>query len=533
MDFSLPAEITAKLAELDAFIEAEIKPLEREHPQFFDHRRENARTDWDDDGRPRQGMARADRGDGAPRRPGRPPAPGPAEDVPGGGGASNLMIAAIREHPGRQGLGLHNDLQDESSVVGNFPIVPVIADYGTPEQKRYIEGIITGKMHLSFGLTEPATAATPPGWKPPACPRPTAAATGSERHEALEQPGLARARQPDLRAHQRQTGRSEGHHRLHRAHRVAGAQGSSTTTGPSTCRPTTPRPELKNVRVPASAILHKEGEGLVCAQRFVHENRIRQAAASAGAARYCIEQAVKYAKGPRGLRRTAGEEAGHPVAAGGALRRERDAAQLHLQTAWQMDRQNPLEISDMVSICNFRANRLVCRSGRLGDGCTAAWATAATCPSSTSTATTAATASPEGSEECRSGAWRNTCSASRAEGDAGVSEGRRAVDFDVAALEDWLRGWLGPDAAPLSVRRTEGGMSNPTYFLARRLARGAAHKQPPGVVLPSAHAVDRQFRVLQALHGSAQCRCRARCASAPNARWWAPFLPDGRGAGAG
>src|SRR5260370_30708735 len=53
MDFDLPPEITAKLAELDAFIEAEIKPLERENMQFFDHRRENARTDWEHDGRPR------------------------------------------------------------------------------------------------------------------------------------------------------------------------------------------------------------------------------------------------------------------------------------------------------------------------------------------------------------------------------------------------------------------------------------------------------------------------------------------------
>ena len=43
MDFQLPAEITARLAELDAFIEAEIKPLERENMQFFDHRRECCR----------------------------------------------------------------------------------------------------------------------------------------------------------------------------------------------------------------------------------------------------------------------------------------------------------------------------------------------------------------------------------------------------------------------------------------------------------------------------------------------------------
>src|SRR5882724_4894490 len=54
MDFELPAAIRAKLAELDAFIEAEIKPLECENVRFFDHRREHARTDWENDGTPRE-----------------------------------------------------------------------------------------------------------------------------------------------------------------------------------------------------------------------------------------------------------------------------------------------------------------------------------------------------------------------------------------------------------------------------------------------------------------------------------------------
>ena len=53
MDFQLPADISAKLAELDAFIDSTIEPLERENRQFFDHRRENARTNWDNDGFPR------------------------------------------------------------------------------------------------------------------------------------------------------------------------------------------------------------------------------------------------------------------------------------------------------------------------------------------------------------------------------------------------------------------------------------------------------------------------------------------------
>jgi len=120
--------------------------------------------------------------------------------------------------------------------------------------------------------------------------------------------------------------------------------------------------ELANVRVPDSAILHKEGEGLVVAQRFVHENRIRQAAASAGAARYCIQEAVKYAKSRVAF--------GEPLARKQAIQfplvelwaEYQMLRNFIFRTAWQMDRQNPLSISDMVSICNFRANRLCCEA---------------------------------------------------------------------------------------------------------------------------------------------------------------------------
>ena len=50
----LPTHLQEFLAELDAFIEAEIRPLEQQDDniRFFDHRREHARTDWDRDGLP-------------------------------------------------------------------------------------------------------------------------------------------------------------------------------------------------------------------------------------------------------------------------------------------------------------------------------------------------------------------------------------------------------------------------------------------------------------------------------------------------
>ena len=52
MDFTLPEHLPGILADMDAFIEAEIKPLERDNIQYFDQRREHARTDWDNDGIP-------------------------------------------------------------------------------------------------------------------------------------------------------------------------------------------------------------------------------------------------------------------------------------------------------------------------------------------------------------------------------------------------------------------------------------------------------------------------------------------------
>src|SRR5882672_2920837 len=323
MDFELPREITDKLAELDAFIEAEIKPLEREHMQFFDHRRENARTDWDNDGRPRQEWRdlitemerRAD--EAGHLRYGLPKSCG-------GQAPGSLMIAAIREHLAAKGLGLHNDLQDESSIVGNFPIVPVLDAYGTKDQKRYIEGIITGKKRWNSQVSR-------------AHGNLVFARTSGKPGEGR---GITAFIVPTD---------TPGHNILYN---------HWTFNMPSDHAET----ELINVRVPDSAILHKEGEGLVVAQRFVHENRVRLAAASAGAARYCILKAVEYAKTRIAF--------GEPLA-------RKQAVQFPLvelwaeyelirnfifRTAWQMDRQNPLEISDMVSICNYRANRLCCEA---------------------------------------------------------------------------------------------------------------------------------------------------------------------------
>ena len=65
-------------------------------------------------------------------------------------------MAVIREHLAHKGLGLHNDLQDESSIVGNFPQVIMMDRFGTDAQKKeWIEAMLTGERSMAFGLTEP------------------------------------------------------------------------------------------------------------------------------------------------------------------------------------------------------------------------------------------------------------------------------------------------------------------------------------------------------------------------------------------
>lgn len=74
-----------------------------------------------------------------------------------------------------------------------------------------------------------------------------------------------------------------------------------------------------------------------------------------------------------------------------------------------------------------------------------------------------------------------------------------AADFDPARLEAFLAARFG-DAAPLGLERIAGGQSNPTYYVTHGDRRMVLRKQPNGPILRGAHAVDREYRVLSALH---------------------------------
>jgi aminoglycoside phosphotransferase (APT) family kinase protein len=73
--------------------------------------------------------------------------------------------------------------------------------------------------------------------------------------------------------------------------------------------------------------------------------------------------------------------------------------------------------------------------------------------------------------------------------------------IDAGRLADYLRGKIGDWRGDLVVEQFKGGQSNPTYRVTAGGRRYALRRKPPGKLLPSAHAVDREYRVTKALHG--------------------------------
>jgi len=359
MDFDIPQDVQTLLKDLDDFIEAEIKPLEQrdDNIRFFDHRREYERTDFENGGVPRKEWddllaemrRRADKAGflryGIPSK-------------YGGRDGSNLAMAIIREHLAAKGLGLHNDLQNESSIVGNFPTIKMWERYGSEEQKKeFLEGMFTGKTRVAFGLTEP-NHGSDASWLETKAVRDGDdwVINGQKRfnsgmHSATHDMIFARTSGDD--------GRAEG---VSCFIVPTNAAGFSVDFMWWTFNMPTDHAEvtLTDVRVPPDAMLGREGDGLALANTFTHENRIRQAASGVGAAQYCIDQSVKYAR----ERVTFGQ----PLASRQAI--QWPLVELHTEcemvrqlvrkTAWELDLKHHMEISDKVAMCNYRANRLVC-----------------------------------------------------------------------------------------------------------------------------------------------------------------------------
>jgi acyl-CoA dehydrogenase len=361
MDFDIPADLASYLDELDEFIEAEIRPLERrdDNIRFFDHRREDARTDWDRGGLPNRQweelLAEARR---------RADAAGhyryafPAKY--GGRDGTNLGMAVIREHLASKGLGLHCDLQNEHMIVGNNVGLLLMLEYGSAEQQAdWIDDLAAGRKGFAFGITEPAHGSD-------ATFMDTAAVRdGGDwviNGEKTWNTGVHAA------SHDLIFARTSGN--------PGDADGITAFLTPVSSpgfrveeylwtfnMPTDhAHVTLTDIRVPDSAIFGGEGRGLQVVQHFFNENRIRQAASSLGAAQYCINESVAYALARRPF--------GKPLASNQAI--QFPLVELQTQgemlrvlihkTAWLMDRDGPFSASDKVSMCNYWANRLCCEA---------------------------------------------------------------------------------------------------------------------------------------------------------------------------
>ena len=90
----------------------------------------------------------------------------------------------------------------------------------------------------------------------------------------------------------------------------------------------------------------------------------------------------------------------------------------------------------------------------------------------------------------------------RAEQNTGTREVREAHRFDEQQLLDYLGAHIEGFRGPLSVSQFKGGQSNPTYKLIAASGQYVLRRKPPGKLLKSAHAVDREFRAISALYAA-------------------------------
>ena len=357
----IPEELQQLLGQLDDFIESEVRPLEEsnDNVRFFDHRREDARTDWERGGLPNdewedllhQTKRMADAA-GFYRY------PFPADY--GGSDGTIYGMAVIREHLARRGLGLHNDLQNEHSIVGNNVGLLLMINYGTEEQKAdWVDDLAEGRRGFAFGITEPEHGSD---------------ATHMDTH-AVRDGGEWII-----------NGEKTWNTGIHKADcdlifaRTSGTAGDGDgitaflvpTNSPGfeileylwTFNMPTDHAHIRltDVRVPHSAIFGGEGKGLQVVQHFFNENRIRQAASSLGAAQFCIDESVKYARErkPFGKALSTNQAIQFPLV---ELQTQCEMlrALIH-KTAWLMDEHGAFSQSDKVSMCNYWANRLCCES---------------------------------------------------------------------------------------------------------------------------------------------------------------------------
>lgn len=390
MDFNLPDELQEYISKLDAFIQSTILPLQHtdDNNRFFDHRREPSRTQWDNEGLPTpEWEALLTKARNLADKAGFYRFPIPPQYGGQGHPDTNLWMCAVRYHMASHpiyggGVSLANDLQNEHSVVGNFPDFLMLHYWASEKQKaEFIPARLRGDFRVTFGLTEihHGSDATHMDTRAVRCKWSDGGPGWSIQGNKKWQTGAHNA------THMLIFARTSNFDKPGSARGISAFIVPRETPGMviKSYEYTLNMPTdhatilLDDVRVPEDAVLGELDNGLAIAQTFTSENRIRQAASSCGAAKFCIDRSVAYSR-----ERTV---FGKPLASNQAIQwplvelatQVEMLRLLILRTATEMDviqkRYGPgreekqgvppwvaieRELGHKISMCNFWANRL-------------------------------------------------------------------------------------------------------------------------------------------------------------------------------
>jgi acyl-CoA dehydrogenase len=269
-------------------------------------------------------------------------------------------MAIIREHLAAKGLGLHCDLQNEHAIVANNIGLLLMLEYGNEAQKaQWVEGLANGTAFIAFGITEPEHGSDATHMET------TAVREGDHwriNGEKTWNTGIHTA--PCDLIFARTSGKAGDGEGITAFLVPTDSAGFKVEEMLWTFNMPTDhgRISMRDVKVPHSAILGSEGRGLQVVQHFFNENRIRQAASSLGAAQYCINESIAYAKvrKPFGKALSSNQGIQFPLV---ELQTQCEMlrALIH-KTAWMMDTYGAFSVSDKVSMCNYWSNRVCCEA---------------------------------------------------------------------------------------------------------------------------------------------------------------------------
>ena len=272
----------------------------------------------------------------------------------GGKGLSTLEGVVLAEEFANAGAPMRADF------FGDTLVGPTLLQWGTEEQKKeFLPKILSGKMRWCQGFSEPNSGSDLASVKT------TAVLDGDEwiiNGSKTWNTGIHKAKHDLIFA--RTSGKAGDGNGITAFLTPTKSEGFAVEEMLWTFNMPTDhgRVSMKDVRVPNASIFGGEGRGLGVVQHFFNENRIRQAASSLGAAQFCINESIQYAKErkPFGKPLSSNQGIQFPLV---ELQTQCEMlrALIH-KTAWQMDTYGAFSVSDKVSMCNYWANRLCCES---------------------------------------------------------------------------------------------------------------------------------------------------------------------------